>query len=966
MLSGADRSGLSDTCCVPPDTTGAIGPSHYVEMVNSTIGIYDRNLNSIIQQKFTTFFGLGDPNNRYCDPQVEWDPQGNRWFYSLLYCGSPTSGAQSFDFGWSKTADPTATWCGPYQVDTGTVLDDFPRLGHDDNFLAIGTNLFDSTGKFLGANIWAIPKPPAAQATCPATPAATAFADPSRPLLASDGGKAFAPVPANSMQSTPSDYILSADLPDAAGPGSKLMVWHLQRNPDGTPALVADGQMAVPPYAFSPDVPQPGSTWLIDSGDTRFTQAVALQDPASGALAVWAQHTIADPGGSGRSIIRWYEVRPSTLTVLQMGTIASPYDYVFNGAISPSSGGSDAVIIYNRGSASLYPVIAAQSRQASTPSGAMDEGELMLAGGSALTFNGTCGQTLSTSPCRWGDYAGATPDPTQTGVVWGSSQVTGGSGPWETDNFAIAGMATAPGAPTGVHATAGNHSATASWTAPASIGRGPISSYTVTPYIGSAPQPPATVSGAATSAAFDGLTNGDQYTFTVTASNSYGPGPASQPSNAVTPIGGKAIRDVPPPGSSISRAPSDTIPPPGSGRTGAPPAPPLNSTPAQQRNFPPPPGEGRVGADTTPPAYGSDQAVTYQENAAHSGSQPADPLTLPLRKRWSVDLGASVSYPLIAGGKVYAITDSTLPGNAGISKLVALDQATGSTAWQQLLPYTNWGFTGIAYDGGRVFAVTYTGDMIAYDAQLGLPLWTAHMAPQQSWWTSPPVAVEGVVYSVGTGTGATLFAIRESDGVVLWTKSLTAGAGPALTPGSLFLNLGAGAAQAINPSNRSVIWTQSAGQTGSGGPPAVMYGQRMYNLDPASNALPQPQSKIIDVKSGSQVGCFIASASPAFEGSRAFFLNLTVLQARDIGSNALLWSYTADAQVNVAPITVNQDVVIASSSGTVTVLNAGTGIVAWSGNAGAPIAASGGPQAGLAVGQGLLVIPASTLLVAYD
>lgn len=952
---------------MPPDSTGAIGPSHYVEMVNSMIGIYDRKLNPIIQQTFTSFFGLSDPNDRYCDPQVEWDPQGNRWFYSLLYCGSPSSGPQSFDFGWSQTADPTGAWCGPYQVDTGTVLDDFPRLGHDDNFLAIGTNLFDSTGTFLSANIWAIPKPLPAEVTCPATAAATAFADPSKPLLATDGGKAFAPVPANSIQSTPNGYILSADLPDATTPqASKVMAWHLAKNADGTPALIADGQIPVSPYGFAPDVPQPGSTWLLDSGDTRFTQAIALTDPRIGALAVWTQHTIADPGGSGRSVIRWYEVRPSTLSMVQTGTLASPYDYIFNGAISPSSAGSDAIIIYNRGSASLYPVIAAQSRQGSTPAGAMDEGELMLAGGSALTFNRTCGQPSSTSPCRWGDYAGATPDPTQTGVVWGSSQVTSGAAPWDTYNFAVAGTATAPGAPAAVQARAGNHSATVTWTAPASFGRGPITSYTITPFIGSAPQSPATVSDTTTTVAFDGLTNGDQYTFRVSASNAYGPGPASQPSNAVTPSGANAIRDIPPAGPLI--APRGALNPsaaPRSGQAGAAPAPPpaARSTPRAEGA---PGGVPASGPNTQPPAYGADQAVTYQQNAAHTGSQPADPLTLPLRKRWSVDLGATVSYPLIAGGKVYAITDSTLPGNAGISKLVALDQATGSTAWQQPLPYTIWGFTGIAYDGGRVFAVTYTGDMTAYDAQLGLPLWTAHMAPQQSWWTSPPVAVDGVVYSVGTGTGATLFAIRESDGVVLWTKSLTAGAAPALTPGNLFLNLGAGAAQAINPSNRTVIWTQSAGQTGSGGPPAVIYGQRMYNLDPASNALPQPQSKIIDVRSGSQVGSFVASASPTFQGSTAFFLNLTVLQARDMGSNALLWTYTADAQVNVAPITVNQDVVIASSSGTVTVLNAGTGIVAWSGNAGASIAASGGPQAGLAAGQGLLVVPASTLLVAYD
>jgi Domain of unknown function (DUF1929)/Fibronectin type III domain/Kelch motif len=95
---------------------------------------------------------------------------------------------------------------------------------------------------------------------------------------------------------------------------------------------------------------------------------------------------------------------------------------------------------------------------------------------------------------------------------------------------------TAPAAPTGVTAAAGNGSATVSWTAP-SNGGSPITSYTVTPYIGSAPQAATTVSGSppATSTTIGGLTNGTAYTFTVSATNGVGPGPPSAASNAVTP-----------------------------------------------------------------------------------------------------------------------------------------------------------------------------------------------------------------------------------------------------------------------------------------------------------------------------------------------------------------------------------------------------------------------------------------------
>ena len=92
-----------------------------------------------------------------------------------------------------------------------------------------------------------------------------------------------------------------------------------------------------------------------------------------------------------------------------------------------------------------------------------------------------------------------------------------------------------PGQVTNVTATAGYASAGVSWSAPTSGGA--VTTYTITPYIGSAAQTPITVTGspAPTSTTVTGLTNGTTYTFTVTASNPNGKGPESAPSNAVTP-----------------------------------------------------------------------------------------------------------------------------------------------------------------------------------------------------------------------------------------------------------------------------------------------------------------------------------------------------------------------------------------------------------------------------------------------
>jgi hypothetical protein len=88
----------------------------------------------------------------------------------------------------------------------------------------------------------------------------------------------------------------------------------------------------------------------------------------------------------------------------------------------------------------------------------------------------------------------------------------------------------APDAPTSVTAVAGNASAFVSWTAPASDGGSPVTSYTVT----SAPDGVTCVT-TGSGCSVSPLTNGTPYTFTVVANNAVGPSPASDPSNEVTP-----------------------------------------------------------------------------------------------------------------------------------------------------------------------------------------------------------------------------------------------------------------------------------------------------------------------------------------------------------------------------------------------------------------------------------------------
>ena len=94
--------------------------------------------------------------------------------------------------------------------------------------------------------------------------------------------------------------------------------------------------------------------------------------------------------------------------------------------------------------------------------------------------------------------------------------------------FSVNDTPAAPDAPTAVTAAAGIAQAAVSFVAP--DGGPPISSYTVTSNPGSI-----TATGAGSPIIVQGLTNGTAYTFTVTATNTVGTGPASSPSNSVTP-----------------------------------------------------------------------------------------------------------------------------------------------------------------------------------------------------------------------------------------------------------------------------------------------------------------------------------------------------------------------------------------------------------------------------------------------
>jgi hypothetical protein len=449
VYNGLNKPGMNavtnqDT---PPDSTGAIGPNNYVEMVNSEIEVWRRaDLSAVSTVTLDTFIG-DTSGNPYCDGQVQWDPSSNRWLFSFLFC-DPTQTTQYIVFGWSKTSDPTnltadnsipaSGWCAFGLLTPGLL--DFDKLGHNSKYIIVGGNLYATPSfnpSFLTAAIYWLPKPAAGNTSC-TLPATLGQTSTSTQLKNGDNTTpAFTPVPVNTMTGATDGYVVSAYDPSGSNgrtpaAKTKLAIWHL----DSTGMLHQNADITVPSFDVPTSAPQNGSSNLIDTLDARLTHAVG--DPTTG---IWFQHTVA--GSSGRSVVRWYEIQVvgSVASKTQQGDIASATDWVFNGSISPRFDGLGAAIFYNRSSTAILPVIAAQDRRAATALGAMDPGEVVLATSTATdSENLSCG--VGGFPCRWGDYSAASPDPVQVGLVWGTNEFTPMASvlmnpSWGDENFAI-------------------------------------------------------------------------------------------------------------------------------------------------------------------------------------------------------------------------------------------------------------------------------------------------------------------------------------------------------------------------------------------------------------------------------------------------------------------------------------------------------------------------------------------------
>src|SRR6266568_7202504 len=451
--------GIGDTCgCQPSDSEGDVGPNHYIEAINETFKIFDKNGNTLsgptsYNSFFSTLTGTPCANANDGDPFVMYDQQADRWV--LTDFAFPSFPGSSFYecIGVSQSPDPVA---GPWvlyaiQVDPGnpTFLGDYPKLAiwnsggsPAQNAYFLTMNLFTNFTTFNGVRAYALDRV-SMLAGGPAN--AIGFT-----LSAADVGASYSFVAATFRTGDPppagrNEMVLAVDSP-ASNPTTLTQVHARFFHVDFvTPANSVFGlggthqpnaEILVNPFveawtntAGFTLVPQSGTSQLLDTLGDKIMTPVVYQN-RGGTESLWADQTNILNFPAGPTIIRWYQFDvtggnfPATAAQQQDWSNGGDGLWRFMPSIAVDQNGNTA-IGYSISSPSMFPGIRYAGRLATDPPGNLAQGE-------ADMFDGTGSETDTNG--RWGDYSMTTIDPANGMDFWhvNEYEATTGSFNWHT------------------------------------------------------------------------------------------------------------------------------------------------------------------------------------------------------------------------------------------------------------------------------------------------------------------------------------------------------------------------------------------------------------------------------------------------------------------------------------------------------------------------------------------------------
>lgn len=414
----------------PPDTTGDVGPNHYVQWVNLRYSIYlltrDLLTNEITgfipvpgfpKQGNVVWQGFGGrcESDNDGDPIVQYDQLADRWILTQ-FAVSATPFTQCVAV--STGPDPTGTY-HRYAFSYANDFNDYPKLGVWPDAYYITYNMFRNGRTFRGNRVCALER--------------------DKMLIGATARQLCAQTSNSNHSLEPSDLEGTA-LPPAGTPNlllsittSALRFWRFTVNwTAGTGTLT--GPTTISGVSFSRAcgggtcIPQPGTTQLLDSLADRLMYRLSYRNLGTREALV-INHSVATGGVSG---IRWYELQnatgqtmaSATPVVRQQGTFSPSSDYRWMGSAAIDKTGGIAVGYNISNNSTTKPSIRYAYRGPADPLGIMGNETNILVGLGVQTA------TLS----RWGDYSTISVDPVNgcTMVFTSQYQPANGNFNWST------------------------------------------------------------------------------------------------------------------------------------------------------------------------------------------------------------------------------------------------------------------------------------------------------------------------------------------------------------------------------------------------------------------------------------------------------------------------------------------------------------------------------------------------------
>ena len=392
--------GISAAGFAPPDPTGAVGPNHYMEMVNVRFQIWNKTGTSLLgpANLGTIWAGFPGPWSSSLndgDPIVLYDEAADRWFASEFSLPNFPNGPFYMLIAVSQTGDPTGSW-HRYGF-TFTNMPDYEKYGIWPDGYYMSANSFSSGSlNFIGAAAVAFERSEmlngnAAQMVFFQNSSATTWS-----LLPSDNDGATPPAGAP-------NYFTQLRPPN----GLDVFEFDVDWVTPGNSTFTGPTIIATSPYSGVNNIPQSGTGTLLDAQDGKVMNRLNYRNFGSHQSMVVC-HTI-DAGGS-RAGMRWYELRNtgSGWTMFQQGTYA-PADGLerWMGSIAINSNG-DICLGYSVSSSSIFPEIRFTGRLSGDPAGVMTITEETIFAGSGS----------QTGLSRWGDYTQMSVDPAEPEIFW--------------------------------------------------------------------------------------------------------------------------------------------------------------------------------------------------------------------------------------------------------------------------------------------------------------------------------------------------------------------------------------------------------------------------------------------------------------------------------------------------------------------------------------------------------------------